>query len=63
MTGVQKIGELEKRFREGSGKRYLRDGISMRCQGVSKTNLRTADGAAYFLLNNYSHQFLFTARS
>jgi hypothetical protein len=40
MTGVPKLGDLERRYRENSGQRYLRDGISIRCQAVSKTNLR-----------------------
>lgn len=40
MTGVPKLGKLESRFRSGSGEKYLRDGITIRCQAVSKTNLR-----------------------
>ncbi len=40
MTGVQRLPTLEKRFRDGKGKQYLRDGITIRCQAVSKTNLR-----------------------
>lgn len=40
MTGVPQLGTLEKRFREGKGHKYLRDGVTVRCQGVSKTNMR-----------------------
>jgi len=40
MTGVPILGILEKRFREGTGKQYCRDGITRRCQAVSKANLR-----------------------
>lgn len=40
MTGVPKLGTLEKRFRDGTGQRYLRDGVTIRCQAVSKGNLR-----------------------
>lgn len=35
-----RMSVTEHRWREGSGERYLSDGMTIRCQGVSKTRLR-----------------------
>lgn len=40
MTGVPRLSIAEKRFREGLGKKYQRDGITIRCQAVSKDKMR-----------------------
>lgn len=42
MASAPKMNVSEQRWREAKGQRYCRDGVTIRCQAVSKTNLRKA---------------------
>jgi hypothetical protein len=37
---MEKMSTTEVRFRDGTGTRYMNDGVTVRCQAVSKTKLR-----------------------